>query len=667
MKQSKPVGNDFFDRWFWLRNEDSDILAKLDAIKDAIGEPNVINNVLPAVPDTEIADTLSTGFAELKGVVERSTDRLIAALPKKAVPTIVKVLPLAPSTMVNPITVPSSVSNIKTFSSYVNKPVDWSVINVANSARSTSTTVSPTTVGDTNVIQSNITRYLNDLRQFSDVLRNQVLNTVVDTKRSMVDTKNMVTKNVLVRNMLNTSLNRMSDVQNIMGSTNTSNQSIGNASYNARISPVQNVRLLNNRATNTNMFTRNTLVHPSTAYNKSIRESVLSAQKIRTVTSNNRERLYRERITKAGQTNTVNNASTTRPIYIPVQQQQTGDKGQPDTGPGLLDTAAAAATGYLATKAKSVYDGAKSFLGFGAKEAVNVVNVVPSSVVGRALDVAQTVKPTNIARPIESVAVAEKVIKPAAEVAEKAVSPALKEAVKQAVKSSALRMIGKAIPVVGLAAGGYFAYERLMKGDVKGAGLELASGLLSTVPGAGTAASIAIDLGLLASDLVDNKVFPSPEIAMQYLKSNPDIINEARTEAQTIIDRRGDTVVNGTVVNPTNMTTDTATTADNTKINNVSTVNPTDIRTRYETNNTPLLSVRPPVTQQTAKAQQEPDLNELFNQLFMRIERLLANNQQQQSVVVPSTGRFDGRQISLDTVPIHIPDIGLMLLNNGVI
>ena len=56
----------------------------------------------------------------------------------------------------------------------------------------------------------------------------------------------------------------------------------------------------------------------------------------------------------------------------------------------------------------------------------------------------------------------------------------------------------KKIPLIGLAAGAGFAIDRMMDGDFKGAGLEALSGLASTVPGIGTAASVGID-GLLAA------------------------------------------------------------------------------------------------------------------------------------------------------------------------
>lgn len=58
----------------------------------------------------------------------------------------------------------------------------------------------------------------------------------------------------------------------------------------------------------------------------------------------------------------------------------------------------------------------------------------------------------------------------------------------------------KKIPILGLGAGGIFAIQRALSGDYKGAGLELASGAASTIPGLGTAASVGIDTALAAKD-----------------------------------------------------------------------------------------------------------------------------------------------------------------------
>lgn len=59
----------------------------------------------------------------------------------------------------------------------------------------------------------------------------------------------------------------------------------------------------------------------------------------------------------------------------------------------------------------------------------------------------------------------------------------------------------KKVPGVGLIAGLGFGVERLLQGDLLGAGLELASGAASTVPGLGTAGSIGIDAALAARDM----------------------------------------------------------------------------------------------------------------------------------------------------------------------
>lgn len=59
----------------------------------------------------------------------------------------------------------------------------------------------------------------------------------------------------------------------------------------------------------------------------------------------------------------------------------------------------------------------------------------------------------------------------------------------------------KKIPGLGLLAGGAFAAGRALSGDWSGAGLELASGAASTLPGIGTAASLGIDAALAAKDM----------------------------------------------------------------------------------------------------------------------------------------------------------------------
>ena len=80
-----------------------------------------------------------------------------------------------------------------------------------------------------------------------------------------------------------------------------------------------------------------------------------------------------------------------------------------------------------------------------------------------------------------------------------------KSTAKSTAKTTAKKGFGKAIakkiPLLGLVLGGAFAVDRLTKGDFTGAGLELASGAASTIPGWGTAASIGLDATIMGRDI----------------------------------------------------------------------------------------------------------------------------------------------------------------------
>ena len=94
-----------------------------------------------------------------------------------------------------------------------------------------------------------------------------------------------------------------------------------------------------------------------------------------------------------------------------------------------------------------------------------------------------------------------------------------KKVQKKVSQKAAQKIVGKAImkggakkvPILGAVMGGIFGLGRLMKGDVKGALLEVASGVASTIPGAGTAVSIGLDAALMAKDVQDaNKEASDP-------------------------------------------------------------------------------------------------------------------------------------------------------------
>ena len=69
------------------------------------------------------------------------------------------------------------------------------------------------------------------------------------------------------------------------------------------------------------------------------------------------------------------------------------------------------------------------------------------------------------------------------------------------VKKGTAKLVAKKIPLVGLVLGTAFAIDRARKGDLLGAGLELISGVASTVPGVGTAISTAADVANIARDV----------------------------------------------------------------------------------------------------------------------------------------------------------------------
>ena len=75
------------------------------------------------------------------------------------------------------------------------------------------------------------------------------------------------------------------------------------------------------------------------------------------------------------------------------------------------------------------------------------------------------------------------------------------EEVTKISEKSASKGLMKKIPFLGLGLAGAFAADRLSEGDYTGAGMEIASGILSIVPVIGTAGSVGVDVALLARDI----------------------------------------------------------------------------------------------------------------------------------------------------------------------
>jgi hypothetical protein len=108
---------------------------------------------------------------------------------------------------------------------------------------------------------------------------------------------------------------------------------------------------------------------------------------------------------------------------------------------------------------------------------------------------------TNCITKVVLIKSANLIVKETSEIVAKQV---VKEIAKITAKNGAKeagKMGAKKIPVAGLFVGGVFALGKVFKGDIRGAGLELASGAASMVPGVGTAASVGIDVGLAAWDI----------------------------------------------------------------------------------------------------------------------------------------------------------------------
>jgi len=114
-------------------------------------------------------------------------------------------------------------------------------------------------------------------------------------------------------------------------------------------------------------------------------------------------------------------------------------------------------------------------------------------------------------------------------------------AAKGAAKGAGKSLLKK-LPVIGAVAGGVFAVDRASKGDWLGAGMEVASGAASLLPGWGTAASIGIDAALVARDIAKEKDKENeklPKLAKGGIVTKPTkaIVGEAGPEAILPLDK----------------------------------------------------------------------------------------------------------------------------------
>lgn len=159
------------------------------------------------------------------------------------------------------------------------------------------------------------------------------------------------------------------------------------------------------------------------------------------------------------------------------------------------------------------------------------------------------------------------------------VKAAEKAGVKAAEKAGA-KALGKSllkkIPLVGAGAGLLFGAQRLMEGDVLGAGGEVVSGLASTVPGLGTAASVGIDAALAGRDIYKASNVQSEE---QPAMIKPQTINN-QTQNMTTLNKQNQVIKESKsapaahISQPVNNISAPSTVVNNNTMTNLPTVGP---------------------------------------------------------------------------------------------
>jgi hypothetical protein len=116
------------------------------------------------------------------------------------------------------------------------------------------------------------------------------------------------------------------------------------------------------------------------------------------------------------------------------------------------------------------------------------------------------------------------------------------QAAKSVGKKAMLGTVAKAIPGLGILAGVGFGINALMKGDPVAAGLHVASGIVGTIPGLGTAASIGLtgaavarESGMLGGgDKADLKV---------EVDGKSEVLNDATREREDLIAKTSSNVI----------------------------------------------------------------------------------------------------------------------------
>lgn len=128
--------------------------------------------------------------------------------------------------------------------------------------------------------------------------------------------------------------------------------------------------------------------------------------------------------------------------------------------------------------------------------------------------------------------------KAAKEAAERAAKEAAEAAVAKGTEKVVAKTIGKGllkkIPILGMGAGAFFGAQRLMSGDALGAGMELASGAASLIPGFGTAASLGIDAALAGRDVMKATDAPTAEATNSLTLAAADLRDATRKSKEQV-------------------------------------------------------------------------------------------------------------------------------------
>jgi hypothetical protein len=88
---------------------------------------------------------------------------------------------------------------------------------------------------------------------------------------------------------------------------------------------------------------------------------------------------------------------------------------------------------------------------------------------------------------------------------------AIETAAKKVLAKNAFKMLANKIPFLAVASGLIFATQRMFNGDTTGAKMDLASGVVGAIPGAGIPGSLAIDVASAARDIYKEVYQVQPE------------------------------------------------------------------------------------------------------------------------------------------------------------